>query len=67
MRPGVKVIAAFVVPKDPKREDAASILAYAEPRLAAYKRPREVFFIDALPRTANGKVMRRMLGKPAGR
>lgn len=65
VRPGVKVIAAFVVPKDPKRKDPASILAYAEPRLAAYKRPREVFFVEALPRTANGKIMRRALGRPA--
>ena len=30
--------------------------------LAAYKRPREVFFVDALPRTPNGKVARRLLG-----
>ncbi|MGO1167652.1 MAG: AMP-binding enzyme [Janibacter sp.] len=29
--------------------------------LAPYKRPREVRLVDALPRTANGKVVRRDL------
>jgi acyl-coenzyme A synthetase/AMP-(fatty) acid ligase len=31
--------------------------------LAAYKCPREIIFIDTLPRTANGKVKRRDLAQ----
>jgi len=64
VRDGVTVIAAFVVPRDPDEPegmDAAPLLAYAHEHLAAYKCPREIIFIDSLPRTANGKVRRRDL------
>lgn len=61
VRDDVSVIAAFVVPKEASEPDAASILAHAEKRLAAYKRPREIVFVETLPRTANGKIMRRAL------
>jgi len=63
VRPDVSVIAAFVVARPGAPRDAASILAQAESRLAAYKRPREVIFLDSLPRTANGKLLRRALAK----
>ena len=63
VRPDVSVIAAFVVARPGAPKDAASILAHAESRLAAYKRPREVIFLDSLPRTANGKLLRRALAK----
>lgn len=61
VRADVSVIAAFVVPADGAAPDRDAILALAETRLAAYKRPREIFVLEALPRTANGKVMRRAL------
>ena len=61
VREGVTVIAAFIVPRDPDETDAAPLLAYAHDHLAAYKCPREIIFIDSLPRTANGKVRRRDL------
>ncbi|MEQ8265606.1 MAG: AMP-binding protein [Parvibaculum sp.] len=61
VREDVSVVAAFVVPKEASEPDAASILKWAADRLAAYKCPREVIFVDLLPRTANGKVMRRAL------
>ncbi len=57
----VSVICAFVVSRDPDLTDAASLLAFAAEHLARYKCPREVVFIDALPRTPNGKVRRRDL------
>lgn len=63
VRDDLSVIAAFVVPKEASEPDAASILAWADARLAAYKRPREVVFVSGLPRTANGKVMRRALAR----
>ena len=62
VRPDVTVIAAFVVSREGAARDAAAILAHAEQRLASYKRPREVIFLDSLPRTANGKLLRRALG-----
>ncbi|WP_027172728.1 AMP-binding protein [Methylobacterium sp. 10] len=61
VRADLKVIAAFVVLKPGEEPDGASILAWCGERLAAYKCPREVRFLDALPRTANGKVQRKRL------
>lgn len=63
VREDVSVIAAFIVPKEASEPDAASILKWAADRLAAYKCPREVIFVESLPRTANGKLMRRALAK----
>ena len=61
---GVSIVCAWVVPTDPD-EDADALRQRvnerAGERLATYKRPREVRFVDALPRTANGKVVRRDL------
>jgi len=61
VRSDVSIIAAFVVPTEASEPDAASIMKWAEEKLAAYKCPREVIFVESLPRTANGKVMRRAL------
>lgn len=66
VREGVSVIAAFVVPRDPDEPDgmdAAPLLAHAHAHLAGYKCPREIIFVDSLPRTANGKVRRRDLAR----
>jgi acyl-coenzyme A synthetase/AMP-(fatty) acid ligase len=63
VREDVKIIVAFVVPRDPDNADAAPLLAFAHQGLAAYKCPREVVFAHTLPRTANGKVIRRELGR----
>lgn len=61
VRAGVSVIAAFVVLKAGAAQDAEALLAWCGERLAAYKCPREIRFLDALPRTANGKVQRKRL------
>jgi acyl-coenzyme A synthetase/AMP-(fatty) acid ligase len=63
VREDVSVIAAFVVPRDPDEVDAAPLLDHAHAHLAAYKCPREILFIDHLPRTANGKILRRQLAR----
>ena len=54
------VLTAFVVPHHAGAGEA-EILDWAAPRLAAYKRPRKVVFLEKLPRTANGKLLRREL------
>jgi malonyl-CoA/methylmalonyl-CoA synthetase len=41
--------------------DTGPLLAWAADRLAPYKRPREVRFVDELPRNALGKVVRAAL------
>ncbi len=62
VRADVSVIAAFCVPKIPGEPPAKeAVVAFAAEHLAAYKCPREIIFLDALPRTDNGKVLRRAL------
>jgi acyl-coenzyme A synthetase/AMP-(fatty) acid ligase len=60
-RPDVAIIAAYVVRRDGSTLDAEGVLQHAAARLAAYKQPKQVFFVDALPRSANGKLLRRAL------
>ncbi|OAS15293.1 acyl-CoA synthetase [Methylobacterium platani] len=61
VRDDVRVIAAFVVPKPGREPRRDALLAWCGERLAAYKCPREVVFLEALPRTPNGKVQRKRL------
>jgi acyl-CoA synthetase (AMP-forming)/AMP-acid ligase II len=42
----------------------ADVIAWARQRIAAFKAPRSVDFIDALPRNASGKILRRSLREP---
>ena len=53
------LIAAFCVTPDPLDESA--LATFAQDRLAAYKVPRLWVRVDALPRGANNKVLRRRL------
>lgn len=58
---GEQVVAA-VVPADPASPPAREELArYCRERLAAYKRPRSIHFVAALPRNAMGKVQKHEL------
>jgi fatty-acyl-CoA synthase len=52
---------AFVVCSGESRPDEAELQELVRDRLARYKVPREVHFIDELPRNATGKVLRREL------
>ncbi|KRE39608.1 AMP-dependent synthetase [Janibacter sp. Soil728] len=67
---GVSVICAWVVPTDATADPEVlgdKVIEHAAERLAPYKRPREVRLVNALPRTANGKVVRRDLPPPSPR
>ncbi|WP_246274542.1 class I adenylate-forming enzyme family protein [Hyphomicrobium sulfonivorans] len=64
VRADVSIIAAFIVRQPGASVEASDIETFAAERLAGYKRPRSIVFIDALPRTANGKVMRKALRHP---
>lgn len=62
VREGVSIIAAYVVPSTVDvMPDDATLMAYAAEHLAPYKCPREIVLVSQLPRTANGKVLRREL------
>ncbi|KQP31575.1 AMP-dependent synthetase [Methylobacterium sp. Leaf104] len=66
VRADLSVITAFVVAKPDADLDSEDIRAWCLDRLAAYKCPREVRFLEALPRTANGKVQRKRLASAGG-
>jgi acetyl-CoA synthetase len=59
-----EVVKAFVVLKPghaPSDALAADIQGFVKRRLSAHEYPREVAFIDSLPMTTTGKVIRRLL------
>jgi acyl-CoA synthetase (AMP-forming)/AMP-acid ligase II len=52
---------AFVVPREQAELSEETIKEYVKQNLARYKVPREVVFVDELPRNATGKVLKREL------
>jgi acyl-CoA synthetase (AMP-forming)/AMP-acid ligase II len=59
-----EAVKAMVVLKPGAKADPADIIAFARGRIAAYKAPKSIDFIDALPRNASGKILRRELREP---
>jgi fatty-acyl-CoA synthase len=56
-----EAVKAFVVKKADESLTEAEIMAWARERIAGYKCPKSVALIEALPRNASGKVLRREL------
>ncbi|QIN79896.1 long-chain-fatty-acid--CoA ligase [Rubrobacter marinus] len=56
-------VAAVVAMKEGESTTAEEIVAFARERVAAYKYPRRVTFVDELPKTATGKILKRELVK----
>ena len=56
-----EVVKAFIVKKAGTALDAEGLVAWCRDNMAPYKVPRHVRFIDALPSTGAGKVLRRLL------
>jgi len=56
-----EIAKAYIVLKSGANASADGILDYCREHLAAYKVPREVQFVPALPTTSSGKIMRRQL------
>jgi len=55
-------VVAFVVPSDARlTADALDRYCLDSPALANFKRPRRIVFVEAIPRTASGKILRRLL------
>lgn len=53
--------AAYIVPKRGARMSAEDVRAYIHHRLARFAVPRDVYFVEELPRNATGKVLKRLL------
>jgi fatty-acyl-CoA synthase len=54
---------AFVVLRPGRRLDADELRGYVRDNLARYKVPRDVVFLDQLPRNPSGKVLKRQLAE----
>ncbi|MFE0799995.1 acyl-CoA synthetase [Streptomyces sp. NPDC058812] len=55
----IEAVTAVVVPRGEVTED--ELIAHARERLTAFKAPKRVRFVDALPRNASGKILKREL------
>nr|WBO80981.1 AMP-binding protein [Streptomyces sp. SBE_14.2] len=53
-----QIVVAFAVLRPGARRDSEALRAFVKSELAPYKCPREIVFLDALPRTATGKLQR---------
>lgn len=60
----IEAVTAFVVLRadaDPAAVDEDALVAHARERLAAFKLPKRVLFVDDLPRNGSGKLLKRVL------
>ena len=57
---------AVVVPREGNDLSADDVKRYVKSNLAGYKVPRDVEFVDELPRTSTGKVLKRELQEDPG-
>ena len=61
-----EAVCAVVALRPSQRATADEIVAFCRTRLAKYKTPKYVVFVDALPRNAAGKVLKRTLREEVG-
>ena len=58
-------VAAFIVLKDGMKVDEADVITFCRERLADYKCPKTVRFVDEIPKGPTGKLLKRELAKLA--
>ncbi|WP_238006480.1 fatty acyl-CoA synthetase [Dactylosporangium sp. AC04546] len=57
----VEAVVAAVVPTGDGAVDEDHVIAYARSRLAGFKAPKRVVFVDTLPKNPSGKILKRQL------
>jgi acyl-CoA synthetase (AMP-forming)/AMP-acid ligase II len=57
-------VVAFVVKKPGQDASAEAIIEHCRQKIASYKRPKQVFFLDGLPKLPNGKIEKFKLRDP---
>jgi long-chain acyl-CoA synthetase len=57
-------VGAAIVLKPDRQADADELRAFVKERVAAYKYPRRIWFLDELPKTATGKILKREIEVP---
>jgi len=58
-----EIVAAAVVLRAGAQADGAALQAFCAGRIAGYKKPRRIAFVDALPRNGAGKVLKAPLAE----
>ena len=61
-----EIVGAFVILKDGEQLTQDDVQAYCKGRIARYKIPKYVFFVDDYPKTGSGKIQKfklRAMGK----
>jgi long-chain acyl-CoA synthetase len=58
-------VGAAVALKDGEQISAAELQAYVKEQVASYKYPREIWFVDELPKGPTGKILKREIETPA--
>ena len=61
-----EAVVAWIVRAPGATVTEKDVLEHCRERLAGFKKPRQVFFIDSLPRTTVGKVSRTLLKRDFG-
>ena len=56
-----EAVTAFVVPKPGETVDAAELIAAVKTRLDGFKAPKDVVFVDRLPKTSTGKIQKNVV------
>jgi acyl-CoA synthetase (AMP-forming)/AMP-acid ligase II len=64
MGEAVKAVVELVDPATATPELATELVEHCRARLAGFKVPRSIDFVDALPRSDNGKLYKRLLREP---
>jgi long-chain acyl-CoA synthetase len=62
-----ETVKAFVALRDGATLTAEELISFCKERMANYKYPRQVQFIDEIPKTASGKFLRRALREASAR
>lgn len=53
-----EAVAAFIELKPGRELEVSQVMEHSKSRIAGYKKPKHVFFVDSLPRNAMGKVLK---------
>jgi malonyl-CoA/methylmalonyl-CoA synthetase len=61
-----EAVTAVVVPREGGTRDETKVIAYLKARIANFKVPKRVFFIEELPRNTMGKVQKNLLRERFG-
>jgi len=52
-----------IIPREGSNIDAEEVLKYCKKNLTSFKVPKKVFITDSLPKTATGKILRRLVAE----